>query len=104
MAGIPGMPTATSQMLGLRTPAPQGAPIIIGHPRLQQTHSPHMHQPQVSLASLMNGQGPPPLVSPTDGMLYSYDPYGLAAGTQLLQEYPGLEHSGAGTSASPFVR
>ena len=109
MAGMPTMPGAAPGMLGaaLRSPTPQGAPIILTSPRLQQA-SPHHIQPQVSLASLVNGGasgGPPPLVSPTDGsLLYSYDPYGLTTGAPLL-EYPGLEQSGAGTSAnSPYVR
>lgn len=112
-AGMPTLNAAASGMLGLRSPGPQGAPILLTGPRLQQA-SPHhhhhqMHHPQVSLASLMNGGatsgGPPPLVSPTDGMIYQYDPYSaMTAGAPLL-EYPGLEQSGAGTShTSPFVR
>ena len=102
---VPGVPG----MLPLRFPTPQGAPILIA-PRLQQSPM----QPQVSLASLMNGAAaaasavaagaglPPPLMSPTEaGLLYpAYDPYNLTTRAPML-EYPGLEQSGAGTL--PYV-
>lgn len=88
----------------LRSPNPQGAPIILAQRHMQHSPQHQYQQQQMSMASLlsqMNGGaagGPPPLVSPSDaGLMYSYDPYGLTTGAPLL-EYPGLEQSGAGTS------
>ena len=72
----------------MRSPTPQGAPIILA-PRMQTL---------AGSPGLLNG-GPPPLVSPAEaGLLYPYDyPYGLAQAT-LLEYPPGVDQSGAGTS------
>ena len=94
-------PLSVTMQPQLRSPTPAGAPIILpGGPRLPPTLSP------TSAAGLVNGTGaPPPLVSPAEaGLFYSYDPYGLAAGSPTFLEYPGahttaaIDQSAVGTS------
>lgn len=92
----------------IRSPTPAGAPIILAPARMPvgiPTSS------GISATNLINGGGPPPLVSPSDsnhttGLMYN--PYAeyqslLAPGTALL-EYPhGLDQTAAGMSLS-YVR
>ena len=92
----------------IRSPTPAGAPLILA-PRMPTFGIPTSSG--MSATNIINGGGPPPLVSPTEsnpttGLVYN--PYAeypslLAPGTAIL-EYPhSLDQTAAGMSLS-YVR
>jgi len=90
-------PVALTTPLRTHTATPLGAPLIIS--------SRHIHVPTSN--PLINGSGPPPLITPADaGFLYApYDFHQYAALTSpLLAEYPTPAKGDSNTSGGLFGR